>query len=133
MGNIIEIARRCKLSTHDGMACGPFSLTSIEAEIEVEEDGIKKFLHSSWVSEAPDSISFEANNESIFDLLVNDGDIDKLESIRAKSKEEFGEPVFSDYRQQIEMLLQMIKIKIIEEELYDEDELQEVLDEMVIV
>ena len=130
MDNVNEIARRCELSTHDGMACGPFSLTSIEAELEVEEDGGKKYLHSSWVSEAPDSISFEVNNQSIFDLLVNDGDIDELEAIRAKSKEEFGELDFSNYKQQIEDMLQMIKDKMVEEELFYEDDFEELWEDM---
>jgi len=124
-----EVSRRCALADHDGLACGPFSMTSVEAELVITEDGETKYLHSSWVSEAPESISFEINSESIFDILSSDGDIDQLERIRSASIEKYGEVSFDAYTNQILELKKMIIEKITEEQLFEDEELAELIEE----
>lgn len=70
-----EISRRIMFNEEEGMACGPISLTSIDAEIVVEDekDGTV-FLHGEWVLEAGDEICYDVTKRSIYDIhekLVN--------------------------------------------------------------
>lgn len=63
MKKIIEISRRSIYDEDDGLACGPAGSTAIEAEIVVEMDGQRYYLHGEWVDIAGD-YNFEANTES---------------------------------------------------------------------
>ena len=78
-----EISRRIMFNQEDGIACGPVSLKSIDAEIVVEDekDGIV-FLHGEWVLEAGDDILYDATKRSVYDIHEkienNEEDFDKL-------------------------------------------------------
>lgn len=63
-----EISRRRMYNEDEGMACGPVSITSIDAEIVVEEEnGRRVYLHAQWADMGGDMIAYEANTESIYD------------------------------------------------------------------
>jgi len=70
---------------NDGVACGPFSVYAIDAEIVVEDEGNTVYLHTQWVDAASDMILFEATTESIYDI--------ELEITDALSK---GDEAFDD-------------------------------------
>jgi len=82
MNNINEISRRAMINSESGIACGPFAVTAVDAEIVVEDHGHTVFLHAQWVSEASDMISFSATLESLYDvydrLNKNDEDFEAL-------------------------------------------------------
>ena len=67
---IKEISRRTKYQEDEGFACGPASSTAIIAEIVVDVDGHRIYLHGEWVDIAGD-YSFAANTESHFDAYEN--------------------------------------------------------------
>jgi len=59
-------------------------LEAYTAEAEIAEQGKKVYLEASWVSEVPEEISFEKNNESIHQYMieVSKEDLDRLVLIR---------------------------------------------------
>lgn len=126
---IKEISRRCELVDGVGMACGPVFYTAIEAEMVVQDGEDIRYLEASWVDEVPDAISFEVNTESIFDLMVSGEDHDRLESIRLLSSETLEEDIAERYKNQCFELFEMVKTKLRDAELYDEEDLEEFFEE----
>ena len=82
MNNIIEVSRRSMINSESGVACGPFDLTAIDAEIVINDQKHIVFLHAQWVSEESELISFSATLESLYDvydrLNKNNEDFDEL-------------------------------------------------------
>ena len=66
MKQITEISRRSMYHEDEGIACGPVSSTAIMAEIVLDVDGQRIFLHGEWVDIAGDYY-YEATTESLFD------------------------------------------------------------------
>lgn len=66
MSIINEISRRSIYHEDEGMACGPASATAIMAEIVLDVDGQRVFLHGEWVDIVGD-FYYEADMESLFD------------------------------------------------------------------
>ncbi len=66
MSNIHEISRRSMYHEDEGMACGPASATAIMAEIVLDVDGQRIFLHGEWVDIVGDYY-YEADTESLLD------------------------------------------------------------------
>lgn len=62
-----EISRRVMTNQSAGMACGPMFIYAVDAEIVVEDEGRKVYLHAQWVDQASDMILFEATTESVYD------------------------------------------------------------------
>ncbi len=124
MTEIKELNRKCEMAQDGGIACGPCGLTAVNAEMEIEEDGQKRFLIVSWIDEVIDSVSFEVTKESIYPFLAcEDDDLEKLEHIRSEADEmNKGKDIYKIYSKQYDVLVQMVKDKIIEEELIDPDE-----------
>lgn len=126
MSEIKELNRKCEMAQDEGIACGPCGITAVNAEMEIEEDGQKRFLIVTWVAEAGDSVSFEVTKESIYPFLAcEDDDMDKLESIRSDAEVmNKGKDVYKIYSKQYDILVQMVKDKIVEEELIDPDDFE---------
>ena len=86
-----EISRRSMCNASSGMACGPYSILAIDAEIVVEENGQNVFLHAQWIDELADEIHYEATHESVYDICEqfnkDDGDFDKLVESRDRIEE----------------------------------------------
>lgn len=84
MNMIKELSRRCMYNVDEGVACGPVSVTSIDAEIVIEDQENNVFLHAQWVDAAGDDLYFEATRESIYDVyekLVNCEDEEEFERL----------------------------------------------------
>ena len=65
-----EITRRSMSSTEDGIACGPCSLFSADAEIAAEYRGQPVYFHGQWVDAASEDLLLEATSESLCDIIV---------------------------------------------------------------
>ena len=83
MNNMKEISRQSVYSETEGIACGPVGITAVDAEIVVDDNGEKVFLHAQWVCEAGDEILFEATRESIYEVYekLNTADGDEFEAL----------------------------------------------------
>lgn len=118
-----EISRRAMNNESEGMACGPSGLYAVDAEIVVEDEGRNVYLHTQWVSEVQDEISFEATTESIYDHLAKvdklmNGDNDEFEKACKEmertldktdlSKNE-GIDIYERYAEQYQQLVQMMQ------------------------
>lgn len=62
------VSRKSMYHEDYGMACGPIGITAIDAEIVVDDNGQKVYLHAQWVDEAADIILYEATSESVYDV-----------------------------------------------------------------
>lgn len=87
MSKIKEISRRIMNNADEGMACGPVGITAIDAEIVVEDEGRKVYLHAQWIDEIGDEISYEATTESAYDIYeklnhCSDDEFDDLIAMR---------------------------------------------------
>ena len=124
MKNQIKVLnKRVYDHTEEGMACGPFSITAIDAEMEVRDGENKVFLYGYWVMEAYDVMSFVAVTESILDIIYDmdepgaDSDelIKKINAIKEAGLESVlpGCDIQARYRYQFRTLKKMIKDQII--------------------
>ncbi len=68
MKKITEISRRSLYHEDEGVACGPFSITAITAEIVLDVDGSPVHLYGEWTDVGGD-YSFEATTECLFDAI----------------------------------------------------------------
>ena len=131
-----EISRRSMYHLDEGIACGPVSISSIDAEIAVEKDGKTIYLHAQWVDAAGDEIYYQATGESVYECYKNifeNEDEDREEDlIEAKEKAEeteledepWFEPFYEELKQMIyqEMRDNDLKECIDELEGFDDDE-----------
>lgn len=79
MGNTIkEIGRRCEFANIDG---GMDGIDASTAEMEIEEDGVVKYLTCLWVSEASDGLCCEVSDVSIWDSYMTNKDPDEFEDL----------------------------------------------------
>ena len=112
MKQITEISRRSMYHEDEGMACGPVSSTAIMAEIVVEVDGQRIFLHGEWVDIAGEYY-FEATTESLFDayekMLNAENEEDEQEALaerdrisEAKIKDD---SIFESYYAEMEQMI----------------------------
>lgn len=112
MKQITEISRRSMYHEDEGMACGPVSSTAIMAEIVVEVDGQRIFLHGEWVDIAGDYY-YEATTESLFDvyekMLNAENEEDEQEALaerdrisEAKIKDD---SIFESYYAEMEQMI----------------------------
>ncbi len=67
---IREISRRVQMTEDEGIACGPASTVSLEAEIVIDDNGKKVYLHGQWVDAAPEDTLYEAHTVSMFDMYI---------------------------------------------------------------
>ena len=65
-----EVSRRSMSSRGDGIACGPCSIFSVEAEIAAEYRGQPVFFHGEWVDAAPCDLLLEATSASVYDVIL---------------------------------------------------------------
>ncbi len=132
MNNMVEINRRSMYFTDEGIACGPVSTTAIDAEITVEDNGRRVYLHAQWVDAAPDDFCFEANTESMYDayerlneLHDDDEEFDKALEERDRIAKESSIPDDACYETFYDELKQMIRDEMEAHgisEYFDEDE-----------
>lgn len=124
-----EISRSCEYNLSEGMACSPFSIGAVVAEIVIEDEGIEKYLTMCWIGEASKSVSFEITEKSIKKYLLNiDESLDELLEIRKTGyvqSLEICEEYSGKYKEEYKELLTMIQDKRIEENLMDEDDWEE--------
>ena len=82
MNNMKEISRRSMYHEDEGMACGPVSMATADAEIVIDNNGDKVYLHGQWIDELGDEIFYEATKESTYDIYEKfnkkEGDDDEL-------------------------------------------------------
>lgn len=92
MANVKEIRRQVMYNSGEGMSCGPVGVTSIDAEIVVEDNEETVYLHGQWVDTVGDEIYYEATKASVFEIYrklnLDEGDFDKLIAERNKIVEE---------------------------------------------
>ena len=121
-----EISRRSMYYEEEGSTCGPVSVTSIDTEIVVEENGQLVYLHAQWVDAAGDEIVFEATAESVYDIyeklnanadnfdaLITERD--RIEVTRIKEDERFD----AYYAEMKEMIIAEMEAHGIENYIYD--------------
>lgn len=143
MKKISEISRRSMYHEVRGIACGPIGLTVIDAEIVVDVDDQRVFLHGQWIDEVGDQIHFEAHKESIYDAYeklitaMNDeeeekslAERDRIDKGRIKSDSIF-KPFYEELKQMIidEMEAHDIENYFDDEDVYEEDEDDEEVEE----
>ena len=119
MNKITEISRRTMMNNESGIACGPCGTLAIDAEIVVEDNDKKVFLHGQWVSDADDMVLFEATKESIYDVnfRINNSEGDLEENLTRRDWIGYRgiDDWFPDidikkrYKQQYDALIEMIK------------------------
>lgn len=127
-----EISRRCEMGENGGVACGPFSITAVVAEMVIDEDGLQKYLTCCWVSEASDAVSFEVTEKPLLPFYIDlDTDQDEMEEARDSATENYtsydGE-YEGAYSEQYAVLVSMIKEKLIKEELVDPEDFEDECD-----
>lgn len=124
-----EISRSCEYNLSEGMACSPFAIGAVVAEIVVEDKGNERFLTMCWIDEASGVVSFEITDKSIKKYLLDpDEPLEELEEIRKTGFEEdyeIGEKYNGEYVEQYEELFKMIQDKRKEEDLMDEEDVWE--------
>ena len=107
-------------------------IDAILAEAVIENKGKRKYLEAIWVSEDDYGLSFEINNKSIHDNLLNNGDVDELTKLRKHGHIDYycyEDAIKSDYPEVVEHLAMLISNKLEEKgrfEDYDEDELSDI-------
>lgn len=69
--NINELNHQVAITENFGQACGPLAMTSIDAEIEIEENGEKLYLSAQWIDACEDELRFYVTKESLFSLYTN--------------------------------------------------------------
>lgn len=123
--NIKEISRRSVFHTDDYSIIG---IDSADAEIVIEDDGQKVFLHAQWVSEASDEVIFETTYESTYDIYEKffepgcDADALCNERDRVVEAGMSDEESAARYPEQREALIEMIKEKLRENDIeFNED------------
>lgn len=121
--------KRCEVGGGAGMACGPFGITAIVAEMEIEEGNETRYLTCCWVSEAPDAVSFEVTAKPLLPYYVDlDMDQDEMDAVKATTTESFtsydGE-YDGNYPDEYAELVAMLKEKIIEEGYHDPEEYED--------
>lgn len=123
------VRRRSMYHEEDGMACGPTGITAIDAELVVDDNGRKIYLHAQWVDEVPDTIVYEATFESTYDVCkkLNSGkgsfddliaERDRITAAGIEDDARF-EPYYARLKQ---MILAKMEEHDIEPEFDDEDE-----------
>ena len=106
----------------------PFGIDSALAEIVVEDDGRTVYLCATWVSEAPDEITFETTFESLYDVYLKintyEGDDDQKwkEHDRILNAGMNEDKAASRYPEQRESLVGMIKERLKEQDIDFDDE-----------
>ncbi len=114
MAEYTEVSRRIMYHEDTGMACGPVSMTTIDAEIVLEKDGKKIYLHGQWVDQAGDEILYEATEESLYDVYekLHEEETDELmeEINRRQGKQIEEDSCFETwYRELKQMILAEMK------------------------
>ena len=132
--NFKEISRRSMFNVEEGMACGPVGVAAADAEIVIEEDGQRIYLHAQWADVADEEIMCEATRESTYDVYekINrgEGDFDELIAERDRIQQGTIEddarfaPLYEELK---EMVIQKLKENdveayFLEEEEWDEEE-----------
>lgn len=124
-----EISRRCEMGENGGVACGPFSITAVVAEMVIEEEGLQKYLTCCWVSEVSDAVSFEVTEKPLLPFYIDlDTDQDEMEEVRDSATENYTSYDGEDdgaYSAQYAALVTMIKEKLIQEELVDPEDFED--------
>ena len=124
---IKEICRRCGMSEVGG---GPFGVpTAVVADMQIEQDGEKKYLTVCWVDEAPDIMSYEVSGLELFPFYIDldyedeEGDITVDDAKGSVTETYFDDDVNScEYSKYFRMLSSMVKKKLEEENLLLDDE-----------
>lgn len=92
MANVKELRRQVMYNLDEGMCCGPVDVTSIDAEIVVEDNEETVYLHGQWVDTVGNEIYYEATKTSVFEIYKKlnrgDGDFNKLIAERNRIVEE---------------------------------------------
>ncbi len=128
MRKITEVSRRSMYHEEKETACGRMSGAAVMAEIVVDADGRRVFLHGEWDDTAEDCC-YEANRESLFDAygkLFNAGNkTDEQKAIAERdriSKERIREDsVFEPYYAEMEQMI-LDEMKAHGDESFCEDE-----------
>lgn len=127
MGNIKEINQRCECSTSSGIACGPVSITVINAEMKVSIGEDIRYLIVNWVQECGEDVSFEITKESIWNYMRAECDEEGWEEnlfrIRKEAESENIPDAKEIYSTQYKELVALVKNKIIEEGFLTKEEL----------
>lgn len=126
--SIKEISRRAAFHTDE---CGISGIDSVDAEIVVENEGKRVFLHAQWVSEAADDIIFETTYESAYDIYEKMFDpavdvqalCDERDRVVAAGMTE--EESAAKYPEQHEALIEMVKAKLAENGIEIEEDADE--------
>lgn len=81
-----EISRKSMYHEENGIACGPVSVTAIDAEIVVDDKDKNVYLHAQWVDEASSYLLLEVTRESTYDIYekLNDADGDEFNKLIAE-------------------------------------------------
>lgn len=126
-----EINRRSMCTEESGMACGPISVTAIDAEIVVEDEGHTVYLHMQWVDAVSDMFLFEATTSSMYDeyekiVQSEDEDLDQL----FKERDEIanntigkiipGVVIEERYDEQYKQLLVMVREEMVKNDIDNE-------------
>lgn len=135
MSKMYEVSRRSMYHEDEGIACGPASITAIDAEIVVDVDGQRIYLHGQWVDAAGDDILFEANTESVYDAyekFYNAADDDDDEQKALAECDRIGQgrikddPCYKSYYAELkQMIIDEMEAHDIEPCFDDEDEDEE--------
>lgn len=108
------------------------TIDAILAEAVIEDKGKRKYLEAIWVSEVDYDLSFEINNKSIHDNLLNNGDVDELTELRKHGHIDYycyEDAMKSKYPEVVENLAMLISNMLEEKgrfEDYDEEEFSDI-------
>lgn len=69
--SIINGSARVNYYSESGLACGPMGLLAVEAEMQVWHGNDIIYLHAGWVDQAPDTIIYEATEDSLWPYLFD--------------------------------------------------------------
>ena len=115
MAQYTEVSRRSMYHEETVMANDPVSVTTIDAEIVVEKDGKKIYLHALWSDKDGDEISYEATEESIYDLCEKLKEVGKYEVMelinwleefnRRRGKRIEEDSCFEEYYKELEQMV----------------------------
>ena len=93
-------------------------LYGISAEAVIDCQGEKKYLEASWIADTWDGIQFDIMNESIHDILIEDGDMKNIQS--EKTYIDYEEALKTKYGDVFKMLTEMVSNRINENGDFDE-------------
>ena len=81
-----ETNRKSMYHEECGIACGPVSITAIDAEITVDDDGKLVYLHAQWVDEASAYLLLEATTESAYEIYekLNNAEDEEFDNLIAE-------------------------------------------------